>query len=197
LIVFSLLRWGRPTYLIILKLCMSENYFNRMRHSLSFLFALFVAGKSQAQSTGQAAINTTGNTYTQNTGVIFEWSVGEMALVETMVTSRAIITNGVLQPVLPSQFITEGFSVLATNILSPNGDGENDNWVIKDIERYPDNEVTIFDRSGRLLFQTKNYQNNWTGSFSGVPLAEGTYFYTIKLKKAGKTGLIKGFITIL
>jgi gliding motility-associated-like protein len=181
----------------MLKFAHVRNYFDRMRYWLSFLFMLFVAGKSHAQSTGQAVINATGNTYTQNTGIIFEWSVGELALVETMVNSHAIITNGVLQPVLPSQFITEGFSVLATNILSPNGDGKNDTWVIKDIERYPDNEVTVFDRSGRVVFQTKNYQNNWTGNFSGIPLAENTYYYTIKLKKGGKTGLIRGFITIL
>lgn len=168
-----------------------------MKYSLSFLFVLFVAGKSQAQSTTPAIVNATGNTYTQNTGAIFEWSIGELALVETMTSNKAIVTHGVLQPVLPHQFITEGFSVLATNILSPNGDGENDNWVIKDIERYPDNEVTIFDRSGRVVFQTKNYQNNWTGQFSGVPLAEGTYFYNIKLKKGGKIGQIKGFITII
>lgn len=168
-----------------------------MRYLLSCLFIVIIVGKSSAQSTSQGVINATGNTYTQNTGIIFEWSVGELALVETMVNTQAIITNGLLQPVLPSQFITEGFSVLATNILSPNGDGKNDNWVIEEIERYPDNEVTIFDRSGRVLFQTKNYQNNWAGMLSGVALAEGTYFYSIKLKKDGKTGLVRGFITII
>ncbi|MBB5440976.1 gliding motility-associated-like protein [Pedobacter sp. AK017] len=168
-----------------------------MKLLLSILFVLFVAGKCGAQNINQAVINATGNTYTQTTGVIFEWSVGELAVVETMVTSRAIMTNGVLQPVLPSQFITEGFIVKATNLLSPNGDGKNDTWIINDIERYPDNEVTVFDRTGRVVFQTKNYQNNWTGQFLGTPLAEGTYYYSIKLKKAGKTGLIRGFITII
>ncbi|SMD05159.1 gliding motility-associated C-terminal domain-containing protein [Pedobacter africanus] len=168
-----------------------------MRYSLLFLFTLFVAGNSQAQNTTQAVINAAGNTFTQNTGTIFEWSVGEIALVETMVTRYAIITNGVLQPVLPSQFITEGFIVKATNILSPNGDGKNDTWEIKDLDRYPDNEVIVFDRAGRVVFKTKNYQNDWTGNFSGVPLAEGTYYYTIKLKKGGKIGQVKGFITII
>lgn len=168
-----------------------------MKQLLILLFVLFVVGKSLAQSNNQAVINATGGTYTQNTGIIFEWSVGELAVVETMTNSRAIVTNGLLQPVLPHQFITEGFSVVATNILSPNGDGKNDTWVINDIERYPDNEVTVFDRSGRVVFQTKNYQNDWTGRFSGIPLAEGTYFYAIRLKKGGKIGQLKGFITII
>jgi gliding motility-associated-like protein len=168
-----------------------------MKHLLALLFVLFVVERSTAQNNNQAVINAAGSTYTQSTGNIFEWSVGELAVVETMTNSKVTITNGLLQSVLPHQFITEGFSVLATNILSPNGDGENDNWVIKDIERYPDNEVTIFDRSGRIVFQTKNYQNDWTGHFSGVPLAEGTYFYAIRLKKGGKIGQVKGFITII
>lgn len=168
-----------------------------MKQLLFFFFVFFIVEKSSAQQKVQAVINATGNTYTQNTGIIFEWSVGEIAVVETMISSQAIITNGILQPVIPSQFITEGFTVLATNILSPNGDGVNDTWIVKDIERYPDNEVTVFDRSGRILFQTKNYQNDWKGNFLGIALVESTYFYTIKLKKDGKIGLIKGFITIL
>ncbi|WP_159452689.1 gliding motility-associated C-terminal domain-containing protein [Pedobacter nyackensis] len=168
-----------------------------MKYLLSSLIVAFVVGQSDAQTTNQTVINATGNTYTHNTGIIFEWSVGELALVETMTNSRAIITNGLLQPVLPIHFITEGFPVLATNILSPNGDGKNDTWEIKDIERFPDNELTIFDISGRALFHTNNYQNDWTGHFSGVPLPEGTYFYSIKLKKDGKIGVVRGFITLI
>lgn len=161
------------------------------------LFIFLLSERSIAQNNGQAVINATGGAYKQSTGIIFEWSVGELSLVETMVSTQSILTNGILQPVLPSQFITEGFLIVANNILSPNGDGKNDTWVIKDIDRYPDNEVTVFDKSGRVVFQTKNYQNNWAGNFSGVMLAEDTYYYTIKLKKNGKIGMVRGFITIL
>lgn len=183
--------------MILIALHSILNLFRYMKQLLFFLFVFFIVGKSSGQDKVQAVINATGNTYTQNNGIIFEWSVGELAVVETMIVKQVVITNGLLQPVLPSQFITEGFTVLATNILSPNGDGKNDTWVVKDIERYPDNEVTVFDRSGQVVFQTKNYKNNWTGHLSGTQLVEGTYYYIIKLNKGGKTGLIKGYITVL
>lgn len=120
-----------------------------------------------------------------------------MALVETMINSKVTVTNGLLQPVVNSQVITAGFVVNASNVLTPNGDGKNDTWVVKDLDRYPDNEVTVFDRAGRIVFQTKNYQNDWAGKLGGTVLSEDTYYYIIRIKKDGQVGNIKGFITIL
>ncbi len=165
-------------------------------HLLLILLILSTAEISLAQNIEPAIINTTGGAYTQG-GITYEWSVGELALVETMINSKASITNGLLQPLLPSQTLTDGFLIFPNNILTANGDGKNDTWIIKDIEKYPDNEVTVFDRAGRIVFQSKNYQNTWTGDLSGQPLAEDTYYYIIKLKKGGQNGLLKGFITIL
>lgn len=82
-----------------------------------------------------------------------------------------------------------------TNFVSPNGDGINDNFVIKNIDMYPNNTVKIYDRSGRMLYSKTNYTNEWDGTFQGSPLAEGTYFYTVDFG-AGKP-LLKGYITIV
>ncbi|TCC92511.1 MBG domain-containing protein [Pedobacter hiemivivus] len=84
--------------------------------------------------------------------------------------------------------------VKATNIMSPNGDGINDKWLIDNIDVYPNNEVKIFDRSGRLIFSKKGYDNSWDGTLNGLPLAEGTYFYIIDFGPARPK--VKGFITI-
>jgi gliding motility-associated-like protein len=84
--------------------------------------------------------------------------------------------------------------VKATNIMSPNGDGYNDKWLIDNIDVYPNNEVKIFDRSGRLIFSKKGYDNSWDGTLNGLPLAEGTYFYIIDFGPARPK--VKGFITI-
>lgn len=168
-----------------------------MKYILTFLsVSFFVVGVS-AQQTSQGLVNTSGQTYTLNTGVIFEWSVGEMVLVESMINTKAILTNGLLQPIIPGQILTTGFSINATNILTPNGDGKNDVWIVEEIEKYPDNEVTVFDRGGRTVFYTRNYKNDWNGFFAGTRLAEDTYYYAIKLNKNGKSGIVKGFITIL
>jgi gliding motility-associated-like protein len=83
----------------------------------------------------------------------------------------------------------------AMNILTPNGDGKNDFLVIKNLDYYPDHSLRIFDRSGRIIYQKVNYQNDWDGSFEGSPLAEGTYYYVIDFG-AGKNRL-KGFVSIV
>ncbi|SCB75996.1 gliding motility-associated C-terminal domain-containing protein [Chitinophaga costaii] len=84
--------------------------------------------------------------------------------------------------------------ITATNFLSPNGDGRNDKWIVRNLDYYPDNEVTIFDRAGRVVYYSKNYKNDWGGTANGQPLAEGTYYYVIVV-----AGLppVKGFITIV
>ncbi|WP_169472299.1 gliding motility-associated C-terminal domain-containing protein [Pedobacter hiemivivus] len=154
------------------------------------------AGSGYAQSVGAAVVNSSGNTYTQK-DFTYEWSVGELALVETMINRQVSITNGVLQPIVSNLVIAAGPLIFPINILTPNGDGVNDVWVIKDLEKFPENEVTVFDRSGRTVFQTKNYQNDWTAYLSGRLLTEGTYYYVIKLKRNAKSEIVKGFITIL
>ena len=86
-------------------------------------------------------------------------------------------------------------AIYANNIISPNGDGKNDVWVVKDILSYPNNTVTVFDRAGRIVYSKHTYSNDWNGTFQGSPLAEGTYYYVIDLG-TGKDPVIKGFITI-
>ncbi|MXV16881.1 MBG domain-containing protein, partial [Hufsiella ginkgonis] len=83
----------------------------------------------------------------------------------------------------------------AVNLMTPNGDGVNDKWVIKDIALFPNNWVKVFDRAGRLVFSKAGYENDWDATFNGSPLAPGTYYYVVNLGPVG--GTYKGFITIL
>jgi gliding motility-associated-like protein len=94
-------------------------------------------------------------------------------------------------PILCEIIIPEAFS--------PDGDGINDNFVIEGIELIPDNEITIFNRWGNVVFQTSNYQNNWDGTSSnamnigGGDLPTGTYYYILDPKKEGYE-VYNGFI---
>ncbi|NML38721.1 T9SS type B sorting domain-containing protein [Chitinophaga sp. G-6-1-13] len=91
--------------------------------------------------------------------------------------------------------VADDYKLDATNLLTPNGDGKNDRWVIRNLDSYPDNEVKIFDRTGRLIYQRRNYSNDWDGTLNGHPLAEGTYYYVLTVN--GTTRVWKGFITII
>lgn len=91
--------------------------------------------------------------------------------------------------------VVADFKVDAVNLLTPNGDGKNDKWVIRNLDSYPNNEVKIFDRAGRLVYTRRNYSNDWDGTMNGSPLAEGTYYYILTIEGGAKTA--KGYITII
>ncbi len=83
----------------------------------------------------------------------------------------------------------------AGNLLTPNGDGKNDVWVIKNIGQYPDHEVNVFDRAGRVVFTVRDYENDWRGIYNGAYLPSGTYPYVIEPGTGHPT--VKGTLTII
>lgn len=94
--------------------------------------------------------------------------------------------------------ITETINI--PSAFTPNGDAVNDTWEIEYISDYPDNVVTIYDRSGQVVFKTtgyKNVDNRWDGTFKGKPLPPSTYFYVIDLRTSGEDTIFKGPVTII
>lgn len=88
-----------------------------------------------------------------------------------------------------------------SKIVTPNNDGINDVWTLTNIENFADNEVTVVDRWGGLIFSGKGYDNSsvvWDGrsrNGSGVPT--GTYFYTITVRLGGSKVQKTGFIELI
>ena len=76
-------------------------------------------------------------------------------------------------------------SIDIVSFFSPNSDGVNDTWQVKEIDRYPNNQVWIFTRTGYEVFNIQNYRNDWTGTQNGNPLPEGSYYYRIDLDGNG------------
>jgi gliding motility-associated-like protein len=97
--------------------------------------------------------------------------------------------------------VAEESTVLAQNLLTPNGDGFNDVWEIPNIEQFQNNEVVVYNRGGKIVYSRKKYQNTWDGSDYSKPLEinkylpNGTYYYNIILNPGDAP--IKGYITIL
>jgi gliding motility-associated-like protein len=84
---------------------------------------------------------------------------------------------------------------LIPSAFTPNGDGLNDLWRMKELSNYPNCEVSIFDRYGQLVYYSKGYKNPWDGTKNGQPMTAGTYCYLIDTKKL-KT-IFKGFVVLL
>src|SRR5690606_9746457 len=81
------------------------------------------------------------------------------------------------------------------NLFTPNGDGLNDRFVIKNLMQYQGRELLIVNRWGNQVYKSNNYNNDWDGG----SLAEGTYYYILRVRK-GNTGewrTYKGAVAII
>jgi gliding motility-associated-like protein len=89
--------------------------------------------------------------------------------------------------------------VVAPQFLSPNGDNQNDLWILQNTAQYPELEVKVYNRWGGLVYEAQPYLNNWNGwSIKGSPegpLPAATYFYYIDTHKKSQEP-IKGYIEI-
>lgn len=84
-------------------------------------------------------------------------------------------------------------------VITPNGDGVNDAFVIPPHclvvgEGVPQNEVSIFNQWGDQVFYASPYNNDWEGTYNGQPLPAGTYFFVVKLP--GESKPRTGFLLI-
>lgn len=117
-------------------------------------------------------------------------------LVTTSYTCTVTDMKGCTTVVNLTVVVIEDFNLKPSNLFTPNGDGFNDFWVVRNIENYPDAEVVIFNRWGEIVFQGTKYNNTWDGTYTGggdVP--DGTYYYIIRAN-GGKV-IYKGNVTIL
>jgi hypothetical protein len=106
------------------------------------------------------------------------------------------------------QIMTE---ILSYNLVSANGDGPNDTWIIDCISNFTiaagaprDNNVKVFNRHGVLVYEADGY-NNADIVFRGIgenglyalgdELPDGTYFYVID--KRDGTRPITGFLELV
>jgi gliding motility-associated-like protein len=90
-----------------------------------------------------------------------------------------------------------GLPVEIANALTPNGDGTNQVFYIKNIELYSDNELFIYNRWGNVVFHSKGYNNSWEGKYKGEELPVGTYYYVLYLDGKSKEQVYKGAVSIV
>ncbi len=86
--------------------------------------------------------------------------------------------------------VNSGCGINVPNVITPNNDGMNDAWVIDGLYRSK-HTVTVFNRWGNVIFESKNYNNSWRAS--GV--SDGTYFYEIISDRSDEP--VTGTLTIL
>lgn len=69
---------------------------------------------------------------------------------------------------------------------TPNDDGENDTWIVKNLECYQSAKVRIYDRYGKNLADYYSSYNQWDGKYNGTNMITDTYWYEISLPEIDK-----------
>ena len=91
-------------------------------------------------------------------------------------------------PTVSPVIVTFPIQIVTTQVLTPNGDGINDTWIVENITNNPNSVVRVFNRWGSLVYSAKNYQNDWDGKLNGSDVTVpdgGSYYYQIDLNGTG------------
>ena len=164
-------------------------------------------------SAGQDKIISLGNSTTLDASIInpanytFSWS-------PSVYLDQPSLLNPVSTPAQPTIYtitatdkvsFCEGTDAVLVNPVSklyiptaftPNRDGRNDTWGIPGLALYPEAVVSIYNRWGQKIFETKNYTSNpWNGLNNGQ-LEPGVYIYMIRISP-DKPEVLKGTVTVL
>ncbi len=87
-------------------------------------------------------------------------------------------------------------NIKVPNAFTPNSDGINDVWDIKDLQYYPSCTVEIYNRYGEHLYHSTGYGQAWDGTYNTKSLPFGTYYYIINLNDGTSTRL-SGYVAII
>ena len=119
---------------------------------------------------------------------------------EGMFEIKLIVSNafGCSDTITKLVIVNSGNILFAPNSFTPDEDGINDEWKMYSNENIEQIEITIFNRWGEIIFQTKDISKGWDGKYLGVESPTGTYIWKAKLSyKDGEADLLFGHIELL
>ncbi|MBK8927469.1 MAG: HYR domain-containing protein [Crocinitomicaceae bacterium] len=138
-----------------------------------------------------------------NPSYTYDWSSGSMNEDLSSIpagTYTVIVTDDNGCENEATFILDQPLAVVLSNAFSPNGDGANDYFQIKNIDRYPNSTLTVMNRWGDVVYKADPYTNNWYGESNtglvlyGNELPEGSYYYILDLNDG--SDLIKGYVVI-
>jgi len=101
--------------------------------------------------------------------------------------------ENVFSNLMPNQYNVfvrdkNGCGILTTNAIvlnypkyfTPNNDGINDVWEIKNLSYFHNSQVTIFDRFGKLVYRFNETKKGWDGTLNQVQLPATDYWFVIE-----------------
>ncbi|MBY0485622.1 MAG: T9SS type B sorting domain-containing protein, partial [Flavobacteriaceae bacterium] len=81
--------------------------------------------------------------------------------------------------------ITDAIVVNYPHYFTPNGDGINDTWNIKDLKEQQVSTIYIYDRFGKLIKRIKPSGQGWDGTYNNNLVPADDYWFSINYQKDG------------
>jgi gliding motility-associated-like protein len=120
---------------------------------------------------------------------VFSYTVADNGCLSTTEVTLNINDDCVVLPAPPP---CSEEDVVISKAITPNGDQWNEYFEVTGIETCGFViDVKIFNRWGALIYESGNYQNNWSGTASKASVGNsnsvptGTYYYILNLKNSG------------
>jgi|GEM_PF-215347 len=97
------------------------------------------------------------------------------------------------------EYSTEVCEIIIPNVFTPfDQDGLNDAFVIVGVDAFPGSELIVYNRWGGIVFESDNYGSGSYWRPREDEASDGTYYYTLTIKKpGGGTSEFSGTVTIL
>jgi len=85
------------------------------------------------------------------------------------------------------------------NAFTPNGDMRNDYWkpIFDDTLTVSDYLLEVYTRSGQLIFETRDTNQYWDGTWWGSNVSESTFVYRLVMRVESNDINKVGFVEVL
>lgn len=165
-----------------------------------------ITGAVDLISPGKIVVGET-KTITATTNAVnptYQWYLGTTAIIGATNSSYDVTAAGTYKVVITQtsgcvvskevSFVLNGVTdaTVIPNLVSPNGDGNNDFWEIPQI--YAGADVMILNSQGDIVLKTSDYQNNWPENQINFTSVNPVYYYIISKQGQGEK---KGSITLV
>ena len=91
-----------------------------------------------------------------------------------VITLTASLQSGCSASYSETYEVIGGIPVEEPNVVTPNGDGNNDELFFLNLHYYVRSNLMVYDRWGAIVYENADYQNNWTPN-----VVDGVYYYEI------------------
>ncbi len=130
----------------------------------------------------------------------YQWSSGAAAAAVTnlaagMYTITVTDQKGCIRTADATVGSNNGDCLFIPDAFSPNNDGTNDRWVLRNIRLYPNNTMQVFNQWGQQVYSAAPYLDPWDGRHNGNLLAPGTYYYIFS--RGDGSASVNGSLTII